>query len=220
MTHNSRAARLTRRLSFWFAAGVALLASHDAVFLVQLGPGHALANALRDAGHGYWGAASALLLLGGGVGAAIWLTRLRALRQVAGNAPQPAYTGGWKGRVLSHWIRLFALVVVAFALQESVEHVLSHGHGIGLGALIGPEYPLALPVLAAVTGLAAALTSLVRHQEVELQRRIAASLAEIRRSPRVIGLLRPNRESNIRGTLMSLHRALRAPPAVSLLTHI
>ena len=32
-------ARIPRAIAFWALAGLALLVSHDAVFLVQLGPG-------------------------------------------------------------------------------------------------------------------------------------------------------------------------------------
>ena len=70
-------ARIPPRVAFWAMAGVALFLSHDAVFLVQVGPGDALSRALRDAGHDYWGAASLILaLVGLAVGAAAVL-RLR-----------------------------------------------------------------------------------------------------------------------------------------------
>ena len=103
------------------------------------------------------------------------------------------------------------LVALAFAVQENAEHVLSHGHLIGAGALIGPEYPLALPVLAVVSGLAAAVTALVREHEADLLRRIAAAPARVR-SPLHIGAAGPGRPLVGRSTPMSTHRALRAPP--------
>lgn len=107
------------------------------------------------------------------------------------------------------------LVAVAFALQENAEHLVGHGHGIGLGALIGPEYPLALPVLAAVTGLAATVIALARHHEGELLRRIATARAWVDPLMRVPGRPRDIRAWRGRGAVMSVHRALRAPPITS-----
>jgi hypothetical protein len=204
-----------RTASFWLAAGIALLISHDAVFLVQLGPGRALAAALSDAGHGhaYWANASSLLLTGGAIAAALWLVRLAVLRRAGGGPPQDVPGAEtWRRRALTHWVRLFALVAIAFVLQENIEHALVHGHFIGLGALTGPEYPLAVPVLAMVAGLAAALTALVRQREVELLRRIGAR-ARPPRAQRRHGHARPMRLGIRAGAPMCIHHALRAPPA-------
>jgi hypothetical protein len=57
--------RLSPSLTFWALAVVTLLLSHDAVWLAQVGPGAQLTGVLRQAGHGYWGLASAVLLLVG-----------------------------------------------------------------------------------------------------------------------------------------------------------
>ena len=85
-----RVARVSRTASFWLAAGVTLLVSHDAVFLVQVGPGKALADALTDAGHGhaYWANASVLLLAGGTVVAALWFVRMAILWRADGGLPR------------------------------------------------------------------------------------------------------------------------------------
>ena len=216
MSAAGRAARIGRTASFWLAAGVALLVSHDAVFVVQLGPGKALAAALSDAGYGhaYLTNASVLLLIGGVIGAALWLVRLAVLRRAVGGPPQAIpEPSTWRRRALAHWVRLFALIVIAFALQENIEHAVVHGHFIGLGALTGPEYPLAVPVLALVAGLAAALTALVRHREIELLRRIGAGPGPLKRAQRRHGHARPSRLGIRAGAPMCIHRALRAPPA-------
>jgi hypothetical protein len=203
---------MARRASFWLAAGFALLVAHDAVFAAQVGPGQELVRALRGAGHGYWGLASTIVLVGAAIGAAAWLARMAVLARRASHGPgRRQRTGTWRRRAFSHWIRLFIMVALAFTLQENAEHVLSHGHAIGVGALIGPEYPLALPVLALVTGLAAALTALVREHEAALLERIAAARASIRPLRR-IGPIRPEPMRAKASPPMSAHRALRAPP--------
>jgi hypothetical protein len=193
-----------------------LLIAHDAVFLAQVGPGQELVRILRGAGHGYWELASTILLVGAGVGAAAWLVRIAVLARQASEGPgRRPLPGGWRRRAASHWIRLFVLVALAFAVQENAEHFLSHGHLIGAGALMGPEYPLALPVLALVTGLAAAVIALAREHEAALLARIAAARARVRPLRR-IGPVRPEPRRVRDGALMAAHRALRAPPAAFL----
>jgi hypothetical protein len=212
MTPASRASRLARRASFWLAAGFALLIAHDATFAVQVGPGQALTRALREAGHGYWGLASALLIAGAAIGAAVWIVRMAVLARRASGSPAGHGSGSsWRQRAAAHWIRLFVLVALAFAVQENAEHFLSHGHVIGVGALIGAEYPLAMPVLALVTGLAAAVIALAREHEAALLARIAAAPARVRPLRR-IGPMWPEPVLLPTNRPMAAHRALRAPP--------
>ena len=76
-------ARIRGPFASWAAAGIALLVSHDAIFLVQIGPGQALVRSLREAGHEYWGLGSLLLGLVGLAFLAAVLLRLRGLRRQA-----------------------------------------------------------------------------------------------------------------------------------------
>lgn len=211
-----------RRVGFWLAACVALLVAHDAVVLVQTGPGRAAATALRSGGHEYWPVASWLIVAAGSAGAAWWGWRLVRLSHLApeadASARPPAAPQSWPARTLRIWPRLFAVVALVFLGQENVEHAAAHGHLIGLAALIGPEYPLALPVLAAVSGVVACLAALVRHHEAELIRRVTTSRLAVsepdidRRSTRT-----EPRSSAARGPL-ARRGAERAPPIASLLT--
>lgn len=173
-----------RRIAFWVVAAVALLVAHDLVYLVQLGPGRGLADALRTAGHAYWPMASGLLLAGAAGVTVAWAARLRRLRRLAADR-----AGGWaavgsRGALLGMWLRLLAVVAAAFVVQESAEHFVSHNHIPLLGALIGPEYPLALPVLAVITLLGATIASLVRERELELLALAAERIAPWRAEPR------------------------------------
>jgi hypothetical protein len=172
-----------RRIAFWVIAAVALLVAHDLVYLVQLGPGRGLADALRTAGHAYWPMASALLLAGAAGVAAAWAARLRRLRRLIAHRPSGWATVGSRGALLGMWLRLLAVVVAAFVVQESAEHFVSHNHVPLLGALVGPENPLALPVLAVITLLGAAITSLVRERELELLALVAERIAPSRAEP-------------------------------------
>jgi len=183
------ARRLRTAIAFWSLAAVALLGSHDAVFLAQLGPGEGLVGALRTAGHGYWGAASLVLgVLGAGAAIAsivrLAMLRRRASRLGARNAGARTRLGH---RLVLTWGRLFAIVAIGFVVQESGEHLAMHSHAIGLGALIGPEYPLALPVIALITLVAAVVATLVAGTEAAILDMIAAALAPERtRAPRTL----------------------------------
>ena len=65
------------------------------------------------------------------------------------------------------WWRLALVVALGFAVQENLEHLLTHGHAPGLGVLAGPEYPLALPIIGLVTAATAVVAALVsRTQQV------------------------------------------------------
>jgi hypothetical protein len=149
---------LRERLAFWALAGVALLLSHDAIFLAQVGPGEPLARLLRSGNHGYWQMASVLLVAGGLIAAGATGLRLRSLRRQAdalGAKTLERSSRGYVPRVAASWVRLFAVVTVGFVIQEQVEHLVVHDHVIGTGALFGPDTPLALPVLGLITLLGA-----------------------------------------------------------------
>ncbi len=173
--------RIRGPVAFWGLAGVALLLSHDAVFLVQVGPGEALARSLREAGHDYWGIASLVLALGGVAILAGTLVRLGSLRHRAAQlgANRVARTRPYAMRWVAAWARLLAVAAIGFGIQENVEHLLSHGHAPGLGALIGPEYPLALPVITIITGLLAVGAAALSHTERALLAVIEDALQRI-----------------------------------------
>jgi hypothetical protein len=213
---DSRSGRLARGVSFWLAASVALLVAHDAVFAMQAGAGRPAAELLRTAAHAYWPVATGLVLASAVIGGAWWAMRLATLRRLTGAGGSrrlPPARSSWRGRAVTMWPRLFVLVAAAFLLQENVEHLYVHGHLIGLGALIGPEYPLAIPVLAAVTALAAAVAALVRDREAALVRRILIERAYRVGQEAVQPRRRPCRELPGRLDPLSLLRAGRAPPS-------
>ena len=167
--------RIPPRLAFWALAGVALLVSHDAIFLVQVGPGESLVRTLRAAGHDHWGATSlAMVVIGllaaAGAGLRLWTLRRRAV--ALGAASRPAGLVGFGAT----WLRIFAAVGIGFLVQENVEHYFGHLHAPGLAVLLGPEYPLALPVIGLISGVAALVAAMFRGAELELQAAIATAL--------------------------------------------
>jgi hypothetical protein len=213
----ARLLRSRSRFAFWALAGVTLLVSHDAVFLAQTGPGAAFAAALRDAGHGYWGMASIGLALTGSMGAIGALLRVRHLRRraaVLDLAANPIGRRAYLVRSLRCWIGMFVLIAVGFAIQENVEHLLAHGHAIGGAALIGPEYPLAIPVIAAISLLSGLVAGAFVAVEHDLLVRIEAAIRRLlARAPRM--LVRPPARLHLAPIrVLALPGAGRAPPAL------
>ncbi len=210
-----RASRSTHRLAFWALAALALLLSHDAIWLVQLGPGEALTAALRSGGHSYWGGASVALTVAGlaaavAAGRRLWRLRRSAERVNPGIGVRARGTR-YLSRVMGAWPRLVVIVLVGFALQENVEHALSHGHTPGIGALLGPEHPLAIPVIAAITLIGSLLAAIVLVTEAALLAIIRSAGGRHRAARR---LVRP--ALTVRRPSMSRPRAHagRAPPAL------
>jgi hypothetical protein len=210
-----RASRSTHRLAFWALAALALLVSHDAIWLVQLGPGEGLAAALRSGGHGYWGAASGVMAILGllaGVGVVRHLSRLRrSAGELGSGRGVPVRASSYLARALGAWPRLLVLVLIGFALQENVEHALTHGHTPGLGALLGPEHPLAIPVIAIITLIGSLLASVVLVVEEALLT-IIRDLTSRDRAP--VRLLRPALTRGRPSMSRSRAHAGRAPPAL------
>ncbi len=227
------AARAMRRARFCLLALVALFSAHDAVFLAEFGFGDTFAAVMRRTGHdAYWpaymllvGLAAALLVST----TAIRVGRLR-LRLASLVPPGQVPTDLGRGRVgvtdapayrrelLGLWARLLAVVLVGFVLQENLEHA-GHGHVPGLAVLVGPENPLAVPALVAVTFLLAIVGALVRWGIAVLEIRIARATGSGRRRA---GLLarRPAAGAWIAAAVSAHHWTIarqdpgRAPPAV------
>jgi hypothetical protein len=202
------------RLAFWALAGVSLLAAHDAIYLAQIGPGQALAAALRTAGHGYWGWASlGLTIVAVVVAISIWL-RIRHLRH---RASVLGATGGAAGpfarRFAITWLRLAAVVTVGFVIQENVEHLIVHAHAPGAAAIIGPEHPLAVPVIGLISGISAVLAAAIGGAQEALVVAIEAALRRAIRPLRVVR--RPASRLVVAiGPVMSRRGAGRAPPTL------
>ncbi len=210
------------RLRFPALAALGSLVAHDAVFAAQYGLGPDRDVALAATAHGYWPAFVVVTLLAVVVGAGATVTAvLRLHRLVRGLPPLPPRPGqpGYLREVVRLWPRLLLVVAGTFLLQENVEH-LAAGRGLpGLWALSAPGYPLAIPVLVAVTGMLAVIGGWLQwHRETLIRRLRAAQTAIARRRqvPRV-----PHRRWALVAALVA-HRwillrrdAERAPPAPS-----
>jgi hypothetical protein len=202
------------RLAFWALAGLALFVAHDAVYLIQIGPGEALAATLRTAGHGYWGLASIVLTaVALVVGVSIWLRMRRLRRRAAGLGAARHSSGPFARRFVVAWLRLATVVAVGFVIQENVEHSIIHGHAPGVGALAGPEYPLALPVIGLIGAIAAAVAAIVTRTQEALVLAIEAALRRHVR-PLLAGPRPPAVPAAAIGSVLAHPGAGRAPPTL------
>jgi hypothetical protein len=172
--------RLGRRVRTVILAVVALLVAHDVIFLAEYGDGPAFARAMSEGGHdGYWLPFTVGAILAGGVLLLRSLTTVSRLRAQASQVgwleelPAPSYSS----ELFGIWRVLFPLVAVLFALQENLEHLAVGGQFLGLEALVGPDNPLAVPVIAHVTLALAALGALLRWRIAVLRRRLTAARA-------------------------------------------
>ncbi len=184
-------ARLLRAIRFALLGLVSLGVAHDAIFAAQYGFGGTFARAMQAGGHdGYWPIFSTLVVIAAtvlGLRAAVRLGRPRRTDDLGHAGPAPSSAGSERGYVrelVGLWSALFVAVTMVFTVQENIEHLVGHGHLIGLGALSGPEYPLALPVIGLVSLIAATLGALVRWRiEVLTARRAGRHSVEPPRRP-------------------------------------
>jgi hypothetical protein len=174
-------ARLWRGVRFALLLIVCLLVAHEAVYATQFGSGAALAEAMSERGHdGYW-TEFTLVALAAGALIASWagcrLLELYRRGRGVGARRIPGEPGprSYAGELIRLWLPLSAALVVAFGVQENIEHLATHGHLVGLAALTGPDHPLALPVLVLVALVAAVIGALLRLRVAVLEARIAVA---------------------------------------------
>jgi hypothetical protein len=180
-----------RHLRFAVLVLAVLVPAHDLVFLAAFG-GHVHAHALEATGHGaYWLAIWIAMLLAVVATAVVVLHRSQRLRRELGrlggihvSAPRPARLAAAIARL---WVALFATAIVAFVIQENLEHYGLHAHLPGLDVLFVGEYQWTIPVFAALALAAAIAGSLSVERLAALVRavRTAARPARpARRTPR------------------------------------
>jgi hypothetical protein len=207
--------RIDAQWRFAALLGACALAAHDVIWFVELGPGAALASALRSGGHAYWPIITAAILATiaiAGTATAARLLRLRALVARRGGNHRTTIRSGYSARFTRLWLILGPAVTGAFTIQENVEHVIEQGPAVGLGALVGPEHPLALAILVAVSAVGAAIGAALSQSEAVLLARLSASWVSPRRRPRSIRWQADSSPMRPRPHPIAASLAGRAPP--------
>jgi len=179
--HRPATPRAPEWLRFLALAALGSLVAHDAIFAAQHGLGAAREQALATTAHGYWSAyvVLTLIVVAAGAGAAVRgvLHLRRMVRGLPAAPPAPGHSHSWS-EVAHLWPRLLLVVGTVFLVQENVEHLAAGQPLPGLWALSAPGYPLAVPVLVAVTGVLATIGGLLAwHRETLVRRLHAARVA-------------------------------------------
>jgi hypothetical protein len=213
--------RALERLRFLALAALGSLVAHDAIFAAQYGLGPARDHALAATAHGYWPAFVLVTLLAFVAGAGATMRGVLHLRRLVRGlpaTPRPADQPGYLVEVAHLWPRLLLVVAAAFLLQENLEHLVAGRALPGLWVLSAPGYPLAMPVLVAVTGLLAAVGGWLQWHRETLVRRLVAGTAAASRPCRAPAHA-PHRRWALLAALLAHRRILlrreaeRAPPA-------
>jgi len=180
-------ARRAGQLRLGVLTVVGLLTAHTATFAVQYGTGERFAQAMSASGHDTWWAPASLAVLV--TGFVLLVQTVGGLAHLELQARRSAIAGSWDrseqpspwSAIGAIWRVLLPLVTVLFLVTENIEHLLSQGHLLGLEALGGPEYPLALPILAVVTLALSLLGALVRWRVSVLRARTMPIAGRARR---------------------------------------
>jgi hypothetical protein len=193
-----------------------LVVGHNLTFLLTYGPQYGMA--LHRTGHdGRWDEAVQAVLAGTGLLASATAGRLAYLHWLFRRLGPSAAVGsvsvrGFLAMLLSLWVRLFAISILLFVLQENYER-WSIGLDLpGLGVLDSSGSLGPVPVFALVSLLVAAVAALFRWGIATLEARIAAKRTCV--WPRVARELGPISPGRSRPVISVLGRNLagRAPP--------
>jgi hypothetical protein len=195
--------------------------SHDLSFLATYGADYELA--LRATGHGeQWTltvavvlAISMALLSAASVRMAILWRRTRALEREAGTRGDRDWSSLGR-RVLWIWVVLGGATVLAFVAQENVERIVAGGVAPGIEPLLPPGGIGPLPIIAAVSLLAAAVGCLFTEAPRALRARIAAALARLQAGRPAATPRPPVADVHRPCSLLARNLGRRAPPALAL----
>ena len=191
-----------------------LIVAHNLIFLA--GYGAAYGEVLAHTGHDHgWSSAVVTVLAGAGACLLAALWQLRRLTRIARHVGARSKVGPSLRWFAHRWLRLasrlVAVTALLFVLQENVEH-LRIGEGLpGLGVLLSPEYPDAIPIIALVAAAVALVGALCGWRFATLLARIGAARLSHRRpsgARRRVALEVDRRPARLLGPGL----AVRAPP--------
>jgi hypothetical protein len=177
---------LRRPLEYAVITLVALVISHNIIFMLAYGAGYD--EALAHSGHdGAWGSAVAITLAAasGLFGLGTWrIYRLGVLACALADTqsvirPEPIR---FVRQLVGLWMRLAGATTLVFFIQENVEHLRVGEAMPGLAVLGSAEYPYATVIVGAVALGVAFVVALFRWQRDVLVARITAARLRWRRA--------------------------------------
>lgn len=194
-----------------------LLAGHELIYLASHGAGAGYETAMRERGHDrYWTSfvlvvlAVSICLVSVATSQFVRLRRLAGHRRSGHIEVENSGIGQYARLLLSLWMRVALLTTFGYLLQENLEALPMSGSMAGVGVVTG-EHALAVPILIAVSLVAAAVGALVGWRRSILLARIRQRVVEHRRGP--IAVRRPLAAVRPRPRSEGRRNGVRAPPA-------
>ena len=193
-----------------------LVVGHNLTFLLTYGPEYGAA--LARTGHGaQWDDTVKSVLAAAGLLRAAAALRLAYLCWLVAHPTTNRMLGGLSvgayGRAVAPlWLRLFAISIALFVVQENYERWTAGLNLPGLGVLTPSSVLGPLPVFLLVSLLVAAVAALFRWGIATLEARIAATRLPEQRVASAAGRRRAW-EERARGSILGTNLAGRAPPS-------
>ena len=210
--------RLPRFVVLASLALASLAAGHELIYLLSHGPGEGYAVAMREGGHDrYWTSFVLIVLAVVACLVAITAAQLLRLRRLAartaigGLSVRDAATTRYLRLLGALWLKVAAVAVVGYLLQENVETVSAGGPLPGFGVISG-EHALAMPILTAVGLVVAAVGALVGWRREILLARLRSGFRPRRQDARAIR--RPTAVNRPRLGREGRRNGVRAPPGI------
>lgn len=210
--------RLPRFVVLASLALASLAAGHELIYLLAHGPGEGYAVAMREGGHDrYWTSFVLVVLAVVAFLVAVAVAQLLRLRQLAarvaigGLSVRDAATALYLRLLGPLWLKVAAVAVVAYLLQENVETVSAASPLPGFGVVSG-EHALAVPILVAVSLIVTAIGALVGWRREILLARLRSGLRSRRQDARAIR--RPTAVDRPRRARDGRRNGVRAPPGI------
>jgi hypothetical protein len=148
-------------------------------------------------------------------GLAIATWRIRSLRRrlVAAAVRVPWSGPPARTDLLAAWLRILAVALLAFLVQENLEHLTAHGHLPLLEPLLEGQYAASLPTFAGLALLAASLGLRLGRRIADLAAALAAAIRSPSRAPQRLRMP-VGRLDDMRDTARRAYGRLgrRAPP--------
>jgi len=210
--------RLPRFVVLASLALASFAAGHELIYLLSHGPGQGYEAAMREGGHDrYWTSFVLVVLVVLACLVAITAAQLRRLRRLAartaigGLSVRDPATTRYLRLLVPLWLRVAAVAVAGYLLQENVETVSGGGPLPGFGVISG-EHGLAVPILVVVSLVVSAVGALVGWRREILLARLRSGLGLRRQNAKAVtrptSVDRPPRECEGRPN------GVRAPPGI------
>jgi hypothetical protein len=168
-------------------AALVSIVGHEVALSLGNDPMARLSGSLRATEHGPGWLITVVTVAFAAVAAlviAAWRINSLRRRLLAASSAVPWSVAPARADVLRAWLRIFTLAILAFLLQENLEHLLVHGHAPLFEPLVAGQYVATLPIFAALALLSAATSLRLGRRIDHLAAAVLAAARHATRAPR------------------------------------